>query len=110
MHHRLPLNRVKHSLYQSLSLLCRPEALGIAPAAVFLVCLIICLVGFATSHPSKVSINYYYNLLYHEPMLTCEHPSLFSCTAIGSQLCAAIDMFYALPGIHRRCLGLAVEI
>jgi hypothetical protein len=31
-----------------------PEALGIAPGAVFLVCLIICLVGFATSHPTKV--------------------------------------------------------
>jgi UDP-N-acetylglucosamine--dolichyl-phosphate N-acetylglucosaminephosphotransferase len=31
-----------------------PEALGIAPGAVFLVCLIICLVGFATSHPSKL--------------------------------------------------------
>ena len=31
-----------------------PEALGIVPGAVFLVCLIICLVGYATSHPSKL--------------------------------------------------------
>jgi len=31
-----------------------PEALGIVPGTVFLVCLIFCLVGFATSYPSKV--------------------------------------------------------
>ena len=32
-----------------------PEALGIVPGAVFLVCLIFCLVGYATSHPGKVN-------------------------------------------------------
>ena len=32
-----------------------PEALGIVPGAIFLICLIICLVGFATNHPSKVN-------------------------------------------------------
>ena len=32
-----------------------PEALGIVPGAIFLICLIFCLVGFATNHPSKVS-------------------------------------------------------
>lgn len=32
----------------------RPEALGIAPGTIFLVCLIFCLVGYATSHPSKL--------------------------------------------------------
>ena len=31
-----------------------PEALGIVPGAVFLVCLIVCLVGYATSHPTKL--------------------------------------------------------
>jgi UDP-N-acetylglucosamine--dolichyl-phosphate N-acetylglucosaminephosphotransferase len=31
-----------------------PEALGIAPGTVFLVCLIVCLVGYATSHPIKL--------------------------------------------------------
>jgi len=31
-----------------------PEALGIVPGAVFLVCLIFCIVGYATSHPSKL--------------------------------------------------------
>eukprot|EP00934_Nitzschia_sp_Nitz4_P008664 Nitzschia sp. Nitz4//scaffold178_size73299//26550//28077//NITZ4_005700-RA/size73299-processed-gene-0.29-mRNA-1//-1//CDS//3329539125//8654//frame0 len=31
-----------------------PEALGIAPGTVFLVCLIFCLVGYATLHPSKL--------------------------------------------------------
>ncbi|GKY95599.1 hypothetical protein MPSEU_000521200 [Mayamaea pseudoterrestris] len=31
-----------------------PEALGIVPGAVFLVCLIFCLVGYAASHPSKL--------------------------------------------------------
>ena len=31
-----------------------PEALGIVPGTVFLVCLIFCLVGFATSYPRKV--------------------------------------------------------
>jgi len=31
-----------------------PEALGIVPGAVFLICLIFCLVGYATSHPSKL--------------------------------------------------------
>lgn len=31
-----------------------PEALGIVPGAVFLVCLISCLVGYATSHPEKL--------------------------------------------------------
>eukprot|EP00980_Cylindrotheca_fusiformis_P002251 scaffold517_cov119-Cylindrotheca_fusiformis.AAC.34 len=31
-----------------------PEALGIAPGTVFLVCLIFCIVGYATSHPSKL--------------------------------------------------------
>lgn len=30
-----------------------PEALGIVPGAVFLICLIFCLVGYAASHPSK---------------------------------------------------------
>lgn len=34
-----------------------PEALGIVPGAIFLICLTFCLVGFATSHPRKVSIN-----------------------------------------------------
>jgi UDP-N-acetylglucosamine--dolichyl-phosphate N-acetylglucosaminephosphotransferase len=33
---------------------CSPEALGIVPGAVFLVCLIFCLVGYAASHPSKL--------------------------------------------------------
>ena len=32
----------------------RPEALGIVPGAVFLVCLIFCLVGYATSQDSKL--------------------------------------------------------
>lgn len=32
----------------------RPEALGIVPGAVFLICLIFCLVGYATSHPAKL--------------------------------------------------------
>lgn len=32
-----------------------PEALGIVPGAIFLICLIFCLVGYATSHPTKVS-------------------------------------------------------
>lgn len=32
----------------------RPEALGIVPGAIFLICLIFCLVGFATNHPSKL--------------------------------------------------------
>jgi len=31
-----------------------PEALGIVPGAVFLVCLIFCLVGYATSNPDKL--------------------------------------------------------
>jgi len=31
-----------------------PEALGIVPGALFLICLIFCLVGFATNHPSKL--------------------------------------------------------
>jgi len=31
-----------------------PEALGIVPGAVFLICLIFCLVGYATSHPTKL--------------------------------------------------------
>lgn len=31
-----------------------PEALGIVPGAVFLVCLIFCLVGFAVSHPTRL--------------------------------------------------------
>jgi len=31
-----------------------PEALGIVSGAVFIVCLIFCLVGYATSHPSKL--------------------------------------------------------
>jgi len=31
-----------------------PEALGIVPGAIFLICLIFCLVGFATNHPSKL--------------------------------------------------------
>lgn len=33
----------------------RPEALGIVPGAIFLICLTFCLVGYATSHPTKVS-------------------------------------------------------
>lgn len=32
----------------------RPEALGIVPGAIFLICLTFCLVGYATSHPTKV--------------------------------------------------------
>jgi UDP-N-acetylglucosamine--dolichyl-phosphate N-acetylglucosaminephosphotransferase len=32
----------------------RAEALGIVPGAIFLICLIICLVGYATSHPTKL--------------------------------------------------------
>uniref|UniRef100_A0A7S2EE03 UDP-N-acetylglucosamine--dolichyl-phosphate N-acetylglucosaminephosphotransferase n=1 Tax=Ditylum brightwellii TaxID=49249 RepID=A0A7S2EE03_9STRA len=31
-----------------------PEALGIVPGAIFLICLIFCLVGYATSHPKKL--------------------------------------------------------
>ena len=31
-----------------------PEALGIVPGAIFLICLILCLVGYATSHPAKL--------------------------------------------------------
>ncbi|KAL9180996.1 hypothetical protein ACHAXT_009801 [Thalassiosira profunda] len=31
-----------------------PEALGIVPGAIFIICLIFCLVGFATNHPSKL--------------------------------------------------------
>mmetsp|Transcript_9141 Transcript_9141/g.12972 ORF Transcript_9141/g.12972 Transcript_9141/m.12972 type:complete len:497 (-) Transcript_9141:501-1991(-) len=31
-----------------------PEALGIVPGTIFLVCLIFCLVGYATSHPAKL--------------------------------------------------------
>ncbi|KAL7538141.1 hypothetical protein ACHAXR_008313 [Thalassiosira sp. AJA248-18] len=31
-----------------------PEALGIVPGAIFLICLIFCLVGFAANHPSKL--------------------------------------------------------
>ncbi|EED94061.1 udp-n-acetylglucosamin-dolichyl-phosphate : n-acetylglucosamin-phosphate transferase, partial [Thalassiosira pseudonana CCMP1335] len=31
-----------------------PEALGIVPGAIFLICLIFCLIGFATNHPSKL--------------------------------------------------------
>jgi len=31
-----------------------PEALGIVPGAIFLICLIFCLVGYTTSHPSKL--------------------------------------------------------
>ena len=31
-----------------------PEALGIVPGAIFLICLMFCLVGFATNHPSKL--------------------------------------------------------
>jgi len=31
-----------------------PEALGIVPGAIFLICLILCLVGYATSHPTKL--------------------------------------------------------
>lgn len=31
-----------------------PEALGIVPGTIFLICLTICLVGYAASHPSKV--------------------------------------------------------
>ena len=34
----------------------RPEALGIVPGAIFLICLMFCLVGFATNHPSKVCV------------------------------------------------------
>eukprot|EP00557_Chaetoceros_sp_GSL56_P008782 CAMPEP_0176498574 /NCGR_PEP_ID=MMETSP0200_2-20121128/12399_1 /TAXON_ID=947934 /ORGANISM="Chaetoceros sp., Strain GSL56" /LENGTH=465 /DNA_ID=CAMNT_0017896801 /DNA_START=36 /DNA_END=1433 /DNA_ORIENTATION=+ len=30
-----------------------PEALGIVPGAIFLICLTFCLVGYATSHPTK---------------------------------------------------------
>ena len=33
---------------------CSPEALGIVPGAIFLICLIFCLVGYATSNPSKL--------------------------------------------------------
>lgn len=36
-------------------LYCSPEALGIVPGAIFLICLMFCLVGFATNHPHKVS-------------------------------------------------------
>ena len=32
----------------------RAEALGIVPGAIFLICLIICLVGYATSNPTKL--------------------------------------------------------
>ena len=31
-----------------------PEALGIVPGAIFLICLMFCLVGYATNHPSKL--------------------------------------------------------
>ncbi|KAL3768099.1 hypothetical protein ACHAW5_009156 [Stephanodiscus triporus] len=31
-----------------------PEALGIVPGAIFLICLMFCLVGFATNHPRKL--------------------------------------------------------
>ena len=31
-----------------------PEALGIVPGAIFMICLILCLVGYATSHPTKL--------------------------------------------------------
>jgi UDP-N-acetylglucosamine--dolichyl-phosphate N-acetylglucosaminephosphotransferase len=41
------------SLYNC-SLYSSPEALGIAPGTIFLVCLIVCLVGFATQHPVKL--------------------------------------------------------
>lgn len=34
--------------------ICSPEALGIVPGAIFLICLIFCLVGFASNHPSKL--------------------------------------------------------
>ena len=34
---------------------CSPEALGIVPGAIFMICLIICLVGYAKWHPNKVS-------------------------------------------------------
>jgi UDP-N-acetylglucosamine--dolichyl-phosphate N-acetylglucosaminephosphotransferase len=34
--------------------LSRPEALGIVPGAVFLVCLLFCLVGFAATYPSRM--------------------------------------------------------
>ena len=33
-----------------------PEALGIVPGAIFLICLTFCLVGYASSHPTKVSM------------------------------------------------------
>ena len=32
-----------------------PEALGIVPGAIFLICLTFCLVGYANSHPTKVN-------------------------------------------------------
>lgn len=31
-----------------------PEALGIVPGAIFMICLIVCLVGYAATHPSKL--------------------------------------------------------
>ena len=34
-----------------------PEALGIVPGAVFLVCLIVCLVGYAATHPAKLLLD-----------------------------------------------------
>jgi UDP-N-acetylglucosamine--dolichyl-phosphate N-acetylglucosaminephosphotransferase len=42
-------------LYQThFSIKHSPEALGIVPGAIFLICLMFCLVGFATNHPQKV--------------------------------------------------------
>ena len=38
----------------SLCIYYRPEALGIVPGAVFLVCLIFCLVGYAAAYPTKL--------------------------------------------------------
>jgi hypothetical protein len=45
---RLIVNITEYFLFPS------PEALGIVPGAIFLICLMFCLVGFATNHPRKV--------------------------------------------------------
>lgn len=78
----------------------RPEALGIAPGAVFLVCLIICLVGFATSHPSKVLIHEFSVLVCRNFVYSYISRSL-NLAAFGFEFRTAFHLLHALFGFHR---------
>ena len=72
-----------------------PEALGIVPGAIFLICLMFCLVGFATNHPQKVRDieNHKCLLVGHEKFYA---PSILICMYNYPQL---LDLNSALLSI-----------